>query len=156
MKLLITDPVSMTGPKNIFKLSIEFMEGDADGTQFRDIKIDSELYNTNEEYRNEVHCLIEALDEVIALDREGRGGYDDLEDMINDHYYECNILRFLEYDDIESWVEPLLRPVYPTEITPLMFSIPSDGYSGYYTSFQGYKLTYYNPIGLEFHVNIQK
>jgi hypothetical protein len=154
MKLIITDPVSVTAPKNIFKLTIEFMEGDADGKQFRDILIDSELYTTDEGYRNEVHLLIEALDEVIALDGKGRGGYDEIEDMIRDHYHGCKFLHFLEGECWDEYAKEF--DITCTEYSSLMFYIPSDGYSGYYTSFRNYKLTYFNPIGLEFQVKIDK
>jgi hypothetical protein len=155
MKLIITDPVSVTAPKNIFKLTIEFMEGDADGTQYRDIKIDSELYSTDEDYCNEVHLLIEALDEVIALDRKGRGGYDDIEDMIRDHYHGCKFLHFLECGN--SWNDYASEEeISVTEYSSLMFYIPSEGDSGFYTSFRNYKITYFNPIGIEFQVSIDK
>ena len=154
MKLIITDPVSVTAPKNIFKLTIEFMEGDADGTQYRDIKIDSELYNTDEDFRNEVHLLIEALDEAIAIDRKGRGGYDEIEEMIRDHYHGCKFLHFLEGDMWEEYAKE--EDTTCTEYSSLMFYIPSESDSGFYTSFRGYKLTYFNPIGIEFQVNIDK
>ena len=155
MKLIITDPVSATAPKNIFKLTIEFMEGDADGTQYRDIKIDSELYSTDEGYRNEVHLLIESLDEAVALDRKGRGGYDDIEDMIRDHYHGCKFIHFLENADMwNEYIEEF--GITCTEYSSLMFYIPSEGDCGYYTSFKNYKLTYFNPIGIEFQVKIDK
>jgi len=154
MKLIITDPVSVTAPKNIFKLTVEFMVGDADGKQFSDIKIDSELYNTDETYRDEVHRLIKALDEVIALDRKGRGGYDDLHEMLDDHYKGMEILDFLAYHGWDDETGDDIEHPTPTEFTSLMFEFPSQ--DDWYTSFRGYKITYFNPIGIEFQVNIDK
>lgn len=143
----IGEPIAQ--PQNVYKIEINFMVGDADGTIYKTLTVPADKYAEDSTYGAEVDRLIQSLQQAIALDDYGRGGYTDIEDMIKDHYLGQPILDFVHcYGYAEDF------DITPTPYSELMFDIPSQ--EEWYTSFRGLKITYYNPEGLAFAVNFTK
>ncbi len=152
MKLEVQNAVSETAPKIKYIIRVEFMEGDADGVRFKDIAIPSQQYLLDSGYTAEVNNLLSALDDVITLDSKGRGGYECLSEMINEHYSGSAILAFVKLQDYD--LEELNEDQAALTLFPeLMFDIPFA--HGWYTSFKNYTVTYFNPIGIEFNVSVK-
>jgi len=140
-------------PQNVYQIKIEFMVGDADGTIYKTLSVPAEKYQEDATYAAEVDRLIKSLQQVIALDRQGRGGYTEMEDMIQDHYAEQPILDFLTYHGYDEDYNNIPNP-NPTPYSELMFDIPSQ--EEWYTSFRGLQITYHNLTGFVFTVNVDK
>ncbi len=137
MEIKIGKPLSIQSPKDKYKINIEFMFGDADGTDYEEILVDGNKFNTSVQYNKEVELLIETLQKCIKLDRKGRRGYDSFEEVLKDHYKNKNLEKFLEYPEKEN----------QTKYKELLFNIPSR--EEWLDSFRGLTITYFNKDGIE-------
>lgn len=147
MKITQTNKVQDANPIDKLKIKIEFMIGDADGKTFQTLLLEGARYEEEEVYREEVHSLVRILDWAIALDNKGRGGYDELLDMLDDHYKNPDLEYFMR--NLREWD----RIVPQTEFPEMMFEIPS--HECWYTSFRNYTITYFDTKGVEWNTIIQ-
>lgn len=153
MELLIGSPLQIKSPKNTYKINIEFMIGDADGTQYEFVNFNKTRFYSESEYREEVIRFITTLDAIIEKEhREGRGGYWNMKEMLDDYYSAFDIDRYLHYTGRKEWdgAERLKK----STISSLMFDIPS--MNDYYSSFEDYEISYFDHEGVEHEVKIKK
>ncbi len=136
---------------NTFEIELDFMKGDADGTKyvrfyFPDDKINDPLF------LKDLEDFLLSISECIKLDSRGRGGFDDLESAIGHYGVVSNWAKYCEtvggnvedeeYEENE-WT------LFDSE-SPFIYDIPTD--EGWYTSYHGLKLYFYNEDGTKFEV----
>ena len=146
MELKIGDVVYEQEPKNVFLIEAYFMEGDADGDQTIEFKIDKKKYDEDENFKSDVHRLIKMLNEGNKRDSKGRRGYDHVSHMLKEEYSDMDFERFVDCGSDEE-----------VEMTPypeLIFNFPSDS-SYYLCSFQGVEISYNDEDGITHDVTIE-
>lgn len=127
MQLTINREVVIEVPKSQFKVQVNFMFGDADGSATEEVLIDD---NKRDELERFIKCLIMCN----AAFPNGRGGgseydYDNVPDY--DRYFSE------DWDDEET--EPEIYCEHPNE---------PDGY-GYQSTFRGFSITHFDESGVE-------
>lgn len=130
-------------PTNLYRLALQFMEGDADGWQTEHVDIpEAEIES------QEVKDLISTIQKMIKLDSKGRGGMDSSGELIR-HYKKAGIseqdlCKFFElYLDKDETIAPSKYVIeYPTES------------EGYYYSTYTIVVTYFDSEGNEFETEI--
>lgn len=143
------EPVNIL--KNKYKLSIGFMLGDADGYEDIDVFIDKDKLDNDKKYASEVETLVVSILDCIKKDSRGRRGYDDMQEMFEDHYKNEEIKKFIiDYNEYDEELE-----VIYSEYKDLMFYFPHESNSGFYHSFQTINTTYYDENSTEFKVIIE-
>jgi len=118
MKIKILDEVIKTPPKSCYQIDIEFMWGDADGYKTKTLFIPEE-----EIYLKETVDFITDTHKLVQLDRKGRGGYDN-SDELRTHYLKkigVDIAKHFDFyfeEDLDAdftaeppkiWIEILLH-----------------------------------------------
>lgn len=128
---------SMVSPQDKYEVTVKFMEGDADGWQYRTV-----IFDNKPDHIDHMMEFLNFLTRCAAAYPHGKGGcdgYDHLEgyerfvdsDCDHDMFYE-DCLKY-EYTQVMNW------PLVDWE---------------YITSFESAKVHYYNASGQKFAVNL--
>ena|ERR1035437_857526 len=67
--------------KNCYKITVDFMFGDADGNEELDFYI-SDMAYSHQEDREEMHDFIKHIQSCIEIDRKGRGGFEQADECV--------------------------------------------------------------------------
>lgn len=148
MQLKIGKPVQKQLHRNLYRMRVKFMEGDADGYEHIDIHF-SQKRLENEIFNKELELYINTLKKALIKDSHGRGGYDNFEDMVEDFYRDKNLYRFFY-----NYNENLENEEDEVELSPceeLVQYFPSEEH-GFLHSFNGLVITYFDNEGVEYEV----
>lgn len=168
MELLIKNKTS-DQLRDSFVIEVEFMFGDADGEEILKFPFSRSSYDSDPRAKKEVHDFIRSIQEAIALDNKGRGGFQSSREVANwyglglDSVYENRSFvekqvntpiyqwsRFCEddYDGIANTEE--------LEVTSdtFLYSIPTYD-DGWYSSYQDITVFYYDSEGYKYNVKIK-
>ncbi len=146
--IIIEKKRKVQSPRNVFRIFIHFMYGNADGYENQDIYIDADKFYDDDynEFNLIVEELINALDKAYKKDRTGRGGFEDLNEMFNEWYKDNTFKKFLE--EFEESKETFEK--YPE----LCFNFPST--DGWYHSITSIDISYIDENGFEYDTEIKK
>jgi hypothetical protein len=145
MKLIVKKQSADNYYKNKFIITLDFMAFDESFQEYLKIYIDSYRYNNEVAYTNEVHNLIEALDEVV-------GEYDNIcnefkyGDSIEDYYSEFKIIKFIKYYKYNNSDKTLFND--------LEIDIPINQFTDISMPIFGYEIKYNDNEGISFDVEV--
>lgn len=148
MKLKIGKPLNKQLHKDLYKLDIRWMEGDADGYEHTIIHFTKEEYS-QPEFSKELELFVGALEKALKKDGFGRGGYDNYIEMMDEWYGDPNLTRFF-YNYNEN-IEDEKNIIEISPIVKLMSYFPSEQH-GFYLSFDRVMITYFDENGTEYAV----
>lgn len=138
MKLIVTNQTVYIFKKNKFVITINFYDDNSGYQVDQEIYIENEKYKNEQNYSDEVHNLIEALNEVVLADSgryESSGSIDGL-------YSKYKIIRYVDYpsENLNSEFE---------------IDIPVNPISDRYMPFFSYEIKYFDNEGICRDVNIE-
>ena len=158
IKLKIENPKLPKKPlTNSYKIKIEFMEGDADGTEYKDfIFHESEL--KDDVFLTELEEFLKCIKKCIALDRKDRGGFENFSDCVEHYGHIKNWRKFVNDEDDEDEDDSneserdsvIVQRILINKL--FRYDMPSDN-DGWYSSYRGVELFYYDSVGNELPVN---
>ena len=142
MKLIVKKKSADNYYKNKFIITLDFMAFDESFQEYLKIYIDSYRYNNEVAYTNEVHNLIEALDEVVEeygnISNAFKYG-----DSIEDYYSELKIIKFINYHNSDK-----------TMFNDLIIDIPINLITDILMPIYGYEIKYNDNEGISFDVEV--
>ena len=148
MKLIVKKQSSNNYYKNKFIITLDFLAFDESFQEYLKIYIDSYRYNNEVAYTNEVHNLIEALDEVV-------GEYDNISnefkyfDSIENYYSEFKIIKFIKYYKHYKY-----HNSDKTLFNDLEIDIPINQSTDISMAIFGYEIKYNDNEGISFDVEV--
>ena len=155
IKLDIQQGTKKQRPRNMYKINLEFMVGDADGEV-------NEQFTFNEKKLEDPKFLIyltefvQHLDDCIKLDRQGRGGFQDPTECVDHYQYVKNWAKFctipaecLSEDELEDYegLEPYMKY---EDGNIFSYDVPCQ--EDWYTSYRNLTIKYYDSDGEIFNV----
>lgn len=167
MELIINEKVKTNKPISCFEVEIEFMEGDADGTEyyrfmFPEYKTHTHLDNS---FMVELERFLRCIQALIEKDSHGRGGFTETRDLIDEYSGIKDWFRYCAnpHEELEDEDGDLDKEDYyendPSEIelctdVNFIYYLPTHD-EGWYSSYKGLKIYYYNSEGDKFPVTIK-
>lgn len=149
--MLTLDPMPAKKPEFVdtYEVDIEFMEGDADGSPHEVIRFPREA-TLSEPFKSNLEALLRSVQACVKHDRKGRGGIDEVRDVLREYKHIKDWGRFcsnerdpehdgVDEDDLEGVDEYSGGDV-------LGYEIPSDE-TGFYAKYRGLTMSYYDAQG---------
>lgn len=141
---LIINPKKKERIRNSYQIIIRFMEGDADGYS----KVKFLFHESRLQEPRFMVVLEEFIDHIIACiehDKQGRGGFDSTEELIGEYRHIENWTKFCCVDE---WLDTEDNKDLPRASWGSGFCYDVPSYSeGWYSSYDGYRIFYYDANG---------
>jgi len=166
MELIIKEAEKKPKIVNCYDVAIEFMEGDADGTEYHTIRFKESLLE-NKEFKKELEDFLICVNACIEKDNRGRGGFEDPSDLIKEYKEIKNWAKYCadaldniedEYDEEDYQDEFGLtkEDLFLKNEFRQMFLHYVPSYSeGWYDSYRKLHINYYDSNGDKFPVEIK-
>lgn len=147
---------------NVYKISMTFMENDADDFDDKEFIIPQDRFNSDPQYRSEVEKLVKHLQACIDLDKPGRGGIDDIEKLVKRYskiddwgrFCTTPLDGFCDDDQLEEFEEEY-GIIEKNMSEHFGYDIPMDTYGNFWNSYRELQVLYYDESGDEFPVSIE-
>ena len=149
-------------PTNKYEIIIEFMEGDADGSNQVGFMFREELIS-KPGFKKTLDEFVQSVLDCVEQDSHGRGGFESIKDLISEYgqiknwHKFVNVEDWLDEDDKEDLKET--QGFTDEDFNPYntIFGYEVPNYSqGWYDSYDNLNMYYYDEIGDKFPVIISQ
>lgn len=145
-----------------YQIDIEFMFGDADGEDTLSFTFSEDLYN-KKSFKEEVHDFIKSILSCIKMDSQGRCGFDSTDECYM-WYHKNKERAYKGYTETPYKTYQWSRfcedsTYYEDEISDFnenshfIYNIPTYA-DGWYASYKGIEVFYYDENGYKYNVEI--